>query len=1059
MKKLKKLVLCGLLTSLWGTLAAQNVTVLGTVTDLNGALPGATIAVKGTTTATVSDVNGSYVITVSGGDAVLVFSFLGYTTQEITVGGRTTIDVTLVEDTKALDEVVVVGYGVQKKANLTGAVSSVKMDEVLGNRPVSSVTGALMGNIPGLILSGNSAEPGSGYDIKIRGTSSINGGDPLILVDNIPMNISDINPEDIEAVSVLKDASAAAIYGARAAFGVILITTKQAQKDKPARFNFSSKLAFSSPQELATRATPLQTITAMKDAGYINASAGQNIDTWMDLLNQYNANPSLYPEGYAMAGGTRYSLQETDLTRDMIDNFGVKQMYDFSVSGGSGKSAYRISLGVLDDDGVLVTDKDSYSRYNVSSFLSTDVTPWMTAQLSLLYSNSKKSDPNALSISRNVWELSVYSPSYYPVGGIDINDVYTPFYTPRHILEAFTPDISKSTRVNILGRIILKPFEGLTITGEYSTNNAFESTTTYRKPMTFADGLNFGILAPNITESTYREEKMKTVYNALNLFATYNKRIQDHDFTLTAGLNAEHNDYDDLWVSRLQMINDELPSIGQGVGLITAEDDFSEYAILGCFYRLNYSFKDKYLFEASGRYDGSSKFPESNRFGFFPSFSAGWRISEEGFMEGIRQIVSNLKLRASWGSIGNQNIDPYSYTPGMAAYLSNWLRNGQRATSLQPAALVRTNFTWEEVRTQNLGIDLGLFGQKLNGSFDIFKRQTLNMLGPGLDYPAIVGTVAPLQNAADMETNGWELQVSWRDKIGEVSYGLGFNISDNISKITKFKNDTKILGNYYDGMIHYEGMILGELWGYEVDRFYTVDDFVDGTLTTTAAGALTGGTLKPGVPKVKGYNPNPGDFLYKHADENGEIWSSNNTADDPGSQRIIGNSSYRYVFGINADVSWKGFSLSILLQGVGKRQVWLRNAMTIPYTIAWANGIYSHQLDYWTPENTDAQYARLYNNGQYNTVANGMVNDRYLLDASYLDIKSVTLSYDLPKSLISKIKLEKVTVFVNGENLWSFNHFPEGIHPDNQTRGSIGNGGGATYPIMRLITGGVNITF
>lgn len=1032
---------------LGATVNAQSATITGNVKDTFGEpVPGTTVVVKGTTQGTVTNSDGNYSIGNVSTDAILVFSFLGMKTQEIIVGDQSQINVTLVEDSQQLEEVVAIGYGTQKKVNLTGAVTSVNMDEVLGNRPVSFASTALMGSVPGLVFSGFSGEPGSRYNINIRGTSSIHGSDPLILVDNVPMDLSYINPEDIESISILKDASASAVYGARAAFGVILVTTKKSEKDKPNKFSYSAKTSFSKPQELAQRATPLQTVQAMKDAGWDNLwVAGQNIDRWLELLNEYDANPSLYPDGFMFDNdGIPYQLKETDVTRDMMDNFGIQQMHDFAVSGGSDKSSYRISLGILDNDGILFTNKDKYTRNSLSSFLSTDVTKWMTTQMSLLYTYSKKSSP--FTAAYDVWSASLYQPSFSPVGGMETEDGYHLFATPRNILDVAIPDIYKSNRLNILGRVILTPFEGLNITGEYSINNFFGSNTQYRKPIhDLMDGMTLNYLPPNVTQSSYNEEKLKTIYNALNLFATYTKRIQNHDLSLMAGFNSEHSDHETLAANRIQMINDELPSIGQGVGLITATDNFSEYAIFGTFYRFNYAFKDKYLFEASGRYDGSSKFPEDNRFGFFPSFSAGWRVSEEGFMDFSRNVISNLKLRTSWGSIGNQNISPYQYTPGMESYLSDWLRNDEKPTSLNPPALVRSNFTWEEVRTINFGIDIGLFRQKLNASFDLFNRETLNMLAPGLDYPSIVGTSAPLQNAADLESKGWEMQISWKDKVGDALYSVGFHVSDNQSKIKKFQNESKVLSD------RYEGQILGEIWGYVTDRLYTVDDFVEGTLDNQ----LMGGTLKPGVAKFKGYNPNPGDILYKYPDENGEVWSgADNTADNPGSRRIIGNSSPRYIFGFNADISWKGFGLSVLLQGVGERQAWLRNVTMFPYTYNWRVGLYDYQLDYWTPDNPNAQFPRIYASAEHNTNANYQRQTGFLQNAAYLDIKSVVLSYDLPKSLISNIKLDEVTLFISGENVFSFNHYPEGVHPDNSTRTN-----GATYPFMRMLTGGLNISF
>ena len=1050
------------------TVAAQHV-VTGHIKDagMDEPLAGVNIVVKGNTSiGTISDMDGNFSLNVPEA-SVLVFTYIGYVMQEVNVGSQTSIQVVMVEDNQLLDEVVVVGYGSQKKVNLTGAVSSVKMEEITGNRPINSIANALQGNVPGLVLSNNSGEPGSGFDFQIRGMSSINGGSPLILVDNVAIDISTINPEDIESVSVLKDASAAAIYGARAAFGVILVTTKKSEKDKKNTFTYSTKMTFTNPQSLPKQATPLQSIQALLDGGNTVSNGGQSYSVWKEQLQLYAANPGNYPDGYTVIDDYRYQLAGTDLMEDLMST-GFQQIHDISVSGGSSKSTYRIAAGILDQDGVLVTNKDKYSRYNISSFISTDVSSWFTAQLTALYSHSKKKDPYTLKInSRDVWSQAVTLPSYYPTGGMTINDEYYSFATPANMMDRVVPDETNIDRLNLLGRIILKPFEGMTITGEYAINKDFNSNRIYNKRITdLADGRTYQISPADNVSSAYRMQKSNTDYNAANVFAAYNKRIQDHDFTIMAGMNAEKNNYEEIWVRRDHMINDELPSIGQSVGTITSSDNFIENAIFGTFYRVNYSYKDRYLFEASGRYDGSSKFPEDNRFGFFPSFSAGWRISEEAFMQNIRPTISNLKLRASWGSIGNQNIDTYSYFAAMNSANASWGLNGEKPITLTSPILVRSNFTWEEVRTINGGLDFGFLNNRLNGTFDIFRRQTLNMLGPGADYPSVLGANAPMQNAADMETNGWEFQISWRDQIGEVSYGLGFNISDAQSKITKFKNDTKSLAPRYDAdgkelPAYYDGAKIGEIWGYETDRLYTVDDFVEGTLQTTAAGVLTGGTLKEGVPRMKGVSPNPGDVLFKHPDEEGYIWNSLNTVDDPGSRRVIGNTTPRYTYGISGDISWRGFGLYFLLQGVGKRDQWYGNNLAFPYRSGFDLALYSHQLDYWIPENPQAHYARLYPLSGYNYGTNYSVQDRYLYNAAYLDLRSVTLSYDLPRTTISKWGFERISVFVNGENLLTFNHMPKGMHPDSKVRGAATgvSQGGATYPVMRMITGGINVTF
>lgn len=1039
--------------------SAQNA-MTGHVKDArtNEPLIGVSVVLKGNTTVgTISDLDGNFKLDVPA-SSTLIFSYIGYATQEIAVEGRKNLQVAMAEDSETLDEVVVVGYGTQKKVNLTGSVSQVKMDEIAANRPVNSIADALMGNVPGLTLSGNTGEPGSGYDFQIRGTSSINGGSPLILVDGISIDISSLNPNDIESVSVLKDASAAAVYGARAAFGVVLITTKKATKEQKPSISFSAKLSMSNPQSMAKRATPLQTIQALLAANYTTFVGGQSFSEWEKLLQQYESNPSQYPGGYTDIDGVRYQLAASDPTGDLIST-GFQQIYDVAVSGGSKKTKYRLSASYLDQDGVLVTNKDRYKRYNITSFISSDVTSWLTTELTTLYTHSDKQDPYRLQFnSRDVWAQAVSLPSFYPTDGVTIDDKYYRYATPAHMMDSAVPTEANYNRLNMLGRLILKPFKGMTVTGEYSINKTFYTQKEFNKRVDdFADGRNNTVLPANEPYSTYRFQKSNTDYNALNLFATYNKKISDHEFTVTGGINMEKYYNEGLTASRGNMINDEVPALGLATNVPSVSDSYNENAIFGTFYRVNYSFMDRYLFEASGRYDGSSKFPEENRFGFFPSFSAGWRINQEAFLRDVK-FLSNLKLRASWGSIGNQNIKDYQYLPTMNSVKANWGVGEDKPLTLETPILVRANFTWEEVRTTNVGLDWGFFNDRLTGSFDVFRRETLDMLGPGADYPLTLGAKSPLQNAANMRTDGWELQLNWRDRIGEVSYGIGFNLSDAKSKITKYNNPTKNLD-----MDYYEGKVLGEIWGYVSDRLYTVDDFVEGTLKTTADGELSGGTLKEGVPRFDGSNPNPGDMLFKHADENGLIWKSDNTADNPGSRRIIGNSTPRFAFGINGNVAWKDFNLSFLLQGVGKRDLWLWNSFTAPFASGGTEySFYKNLLDYWTPENQNSHFARRYEGGyNANSSANSQIQTRYLFDASYLDLKSVVLSYSIPRVLLKKAGIGSMSVFVSGENLVSFNHTPDGIHPDSKARGESKGVtlGGMTYPMMRKFTFGVNVSF
>lgn len=1057
MPKLKILFL--LMVFMPAMLWAQNLkTITGHVIDKknNDPLIGVSVTKKSDgTTVGVTDIDGKFSVKASPG-TTLVFTYVGYTPKEVVVNNLTTIDVALSDDLKELNEVVVVGYGSQKKVNLTGSVSQVKMDDIAADRPVNSIAEALVGNVPGLVLTGNSGEPGSGYNFQIRGTSSINGGSPLVLVDGISMDISAINPNDIESVSVLKDASASAIYGARAAFGVILITTKKSEHGRKPTVTLSTKLSMSNPQELPTRATPYETIVALKSRGDKVFQGGQDYDTWIDLLDKYKADPSAYPDGYAEVDGFPYFLKQTDATKDMLTT-GFQQIYDMAVCGGGEKVKYRFSAGYLDQNGILITNKDYFRRYNISSFVSADITNWLTTNLSVLYTHSNKTDPDASGNNgRDIWAQTIFQPSFAPTDGTTINGTYYEYYTPANFLRRIVPAKNRYDRTNMMGRVLIKPFKQLTITGEYSINKTFYTNKTYNKKLDdFADTRDNTLVPSNTPYSVYRLQKADTDYDALNLFGTYKNKWGEHDFTFVGGTNFERSEYELLSTSRNEMINDNLPSLSQATGLITTNDSYVDSAIWGWFYRANYSFMDRYLLEASGRYDGSSKFPKGHRWGFFPSFSAGWRINQEAFLRNVKWI-SNLKIRASWGSIGNQNIAEYSYLPTMNSTRAMWGINGERPITLTTPVLVRSNFTWEKVRTTNFGLDGGLFDDRLSGSFDIFRRETLDMLGPGADYPAVLGAAAPLQNAANMRTDGWELQMNWRDVVGEVAYSIGFNLSDAQSKIMKYNNPTKSLD-----MPYYEGMKLGEIWGYVSDRLYTVDDIVEGTLKTTGAGELTGGTLKPGIPYFEGAAPNPGDMMYKNADADGKVWKSLNTVDDPGSRRIIGNSTPRYTFGINGSVSWKGWNLTFLFSGVGKRDLWMWNSYSAPLPSANDYALYTDLLNYWRADNQNAFYPRLYSKNGYNTSANTQVQTRYLLNGAYIDLKSLVLSYSLPHQLLAKCGIGAASVFIGGENLFSINHMPDGLHPDSQIRGyaeGVGEGG-SIYPVMRKFTLGINLTF
>jgi TonB-linked SusC/RagA family outer membrane protein len=1035
--------------------AQQQKSVSGRVTDNNGQpIPGVTVVLKGNAVGTSTDLEGKFSIPNISSGAILQFSFVGMKMKEVEVGTKTTINVMMEEESIGVEEVMVVGYGTQKRAKITGAVSSVKMDEVVGSRSTTNVSQLLQGNIPGLQITYASGEPGTTTKYNIRGITSIGSGSnssPLILLDNVPVASLDlVNPNDIETVTVLKDAGSAAVYGARAAWGVVLVTSKNSAKKQKTTFEYSNNIVLNSPLEIPQKATPIQVVQSFKDMNFVPGT-GQNVDKWLSLLSQYNQDPTPYPLGYTFQNGVIYPLKETDVWDDMMSNHSFQQTHNLTISGSSEKSSYRISGGFTNEDGILVTNKDSYNRINLNGFISTEIAPWATAQLTTQYNNSNKKTPYT-GYSFGIFGSASVQPSYQILGDSLINDEFVPYATPRHLIEGSLPNNNRIDNMRLSGKVILKPLAGLSVIGEYTYDKTNTVFTQYDKAFNVITLSSF-VPTPTVTQDQAKYYKYNdfTDYHALNVYATYEKKLrQDHLISFMAGLNREDSYFELLNAKMSNMINPNLPYLDGGTGTIQPDangfDGFSEYAVAGYFYRFNYTFKGKYLFETTGRYDGSSKFPEGNRWGFFPSFSLGWRIADESFMKILKSALSDLKIRASYGNVGNQSIGNYLYYAGMTTRpTSNWAdASGVRYLTLNPPSLISTDFTWEKVTTINLGVDFGLFNNKFSGVFDIYRRDTKGMLIPGAQLPSVLGASSPLQNSADLTSTGWELQVTWKDKIGKFNYNLGFNLFDNQGKITKYDiNSTGLLSQ------HYVGEKIGEIWGYETNGFYTVDDFVTGSLN----GTLTGGTLKPGVIRYQGENPNPGDVKFKDLNNDGVIYTGDNTLTNPGDRKIIGNSNRRYQYGFHGGANWKNFDCSFFIQGIGKRDLFVVNDLTYPYASNYGT-LYSNVLDYWKNDHVDSFYGRIYNLGGGNSSYNKFTQTRYLQNGAYMRLKNLTLGYSVPPSILKKMHLQMLRVFISGEDLFTLKHMPKGVDPELS---DLGYGG--QYPIMSKTSVGLTLNF
>ena len=1035
----------------------------GVVKDNQGeTVIGASVVVKGSTNGTITGLDGDFTLdNVKRGDVIQI-SYIGYVSQEVVWQG-TPLNITLKEDSQTLEEVVVVGFGSQKKANLTGSVSQVKMDDVLGERPVTNVKNALQGSMPGLMVSGG-ASPGEAKSFNIRGTVSINGMNPLVLIDNVEGDIDLLNPEDIESVTVLKDAASSAIYGARAAAGVILITTKKAKKGEKFNLNYNANFGFQTSINSPKQASLDEYLRAYQAAGFSETYYAGNgsVSKWREYLAGYKENPAAYPtvgDGiYIGEDGAPYYLNDKDVYKAFQET-SFMQTHNLTANGGTEKLRYRLSAGLTKEDGPLIESKDTYMRKNISSFISADITDWLTQEADFRYTVADRSEPMGSGDGIYCMNHISFYPSGMMPGSVNTSvGKDLPLITPENQIRYNNPYLTDTDNTRIYLRTIMRPIKGLELVGEYTYDRKNWQKSYYAKKWEYTTeqlGSNNSVTSDYLFKSEDHED-----YNALNLYGTYNFSIkEDHMFKVMAGFNQERKQNSWISVQTHDMIAPSAPSFTSATGKIIPQNSYSDYAIRGAFYRINYNYKDRYLFEANGRYDGSSKFPKDDRFGFFPSFSVGWNIARESWMEKALDYVSDLKLRASWGQIGNQNIGNYGYYSTMQPVGNSnyWLKDGEFITYISTPGLVSNSFTWETVETLDIGFDASMFNSRLQVTFDWYQRTTRDMLIAGIQLPAVVGTSAPMRNAADMRTRGWEIAVNWRDQIGDWKYNVGFNLYDYKTKITKYSNnEDKLLSQNY-----YEGKTLGEIWGYVSDGFYTIDDF-DGPGTWQ---------LKDGVASLDGYNPRPGDEKFVNLNDDrgtNEINSGLNTVDSPGDQKVIGNSTPRYNFGVNLGVSYKGFSLSAILQGTAKRDVWIGGMSLFPFggsakayypvfynqTDYWepmgsCDGQYTeNDREYWVAKNPDASLYRLYSNMQ-NHGSNQRASTKYLQNGAYMRLKNITLAYTFPKALISKVSLSALKVFVSAENLATISSLPKGYDPERLSWG---------YPFYRTLSFGLNVT-
>lgn len=1030
--------------------------VTGKVVDNTGeGVIGATVLEQGTTNGTVTDMDGNFELVVSNKEVTLEISYIGYSKSVVKVKSGVAVTVTLKEDTEVLDEVVVVGYGTQKKVNLTGSVQAIEGD-VIKDRPVMNVTQALQGQVAGVSfgVSGNGFEPGAKMNFSIRGQ-----GNAYVLIDGVEGTMDNLNPNDIESISVLKDAAASAIYGARAPYGVVLITTKSGGRDTKPTVNFSANVSTAKMHRMPQMVDSYTFALANNEAGRNGGGAVFTEET-IDRILAYQAG-TITDETIANPNSPDFwaSVQLANANHDWFEEFygsGLRHQENISIKGGGKTTSYFISVGNAYDGGILNFDiTDNYKRHNVNSKVDFDITDWWKFTTNTRVETTNRELPNF--DNQGSYDLLFHQIARtFPNEALkDPNGYYTIMSKVPWAKEAGT---DKKNWVDVTQRFATEiiPLKGWKINLDYSFRYSTNKVTS--ENFTVYDHKVDGTAVPNgSTVPAYvSKSQQQSLYQTTNMYTSYNKEIDGHDFTIMGGVQYETERKENMGGRKDDLVTSEVPSWGTSTGkIISLTDQLSHWSTAGAFFRLSYNYKDKYLFEANGRYDGTSKFAKGNRWGFFPSASVGWNVAHEDFWQNFSDKVNSLKIRASWGQLGNQGtpsnpIAPYQDLPLLGINNNlGWIINGQRPVYVTTPSLVNNMLTWETSETFDIGIDLGAFSNRLNVTADYYIRKTRDRLGPARALPAVIGAKLPNENNSEMRTNGWEISISWRDRL---ECGLGYfvkaQLSDYYNTITKYNNPTGILTT------NYEGQRVGDIWGYETE----------GLIQTDAEAQDIMDNKRQDIFRKTWYK---GDVHYKDLDGDGIITQGKNTVDDHGDKKVIGNNTPRYQFGVNLGFDYKGFDMSMFFQGVAKRDLWLSGSMFWGYSNAWNNNsLFPEHMDYYRDQeatkycglgvNTDAYFARPYQTDENNK--NRQASDRYLQNGAYLRLKNMQIGYTLPQSFVKKIALQKVRFYLSGENLFTITgRFPKSLDPETANVGGRGNG--KSYSAMQVFAFGLDLQF
>ncbi|SKB88405.1 SusC/RagA family TonB-linked outer membrane protein [Daejeonella lutea] len=1052
--------------------------ISGKVTDETGApLPGTSVKIEGTTNGAQTGADGTYSLTAQPGTYTLIATFISYQQKRITgivvSSGQTAINnITLLPESGVLNEVVVVGYGTQKKENLTGSVDQVS-GKTLQNRPIPNLSQGLQGVLPNLNIRLGDGKPNQAPSFNVRGATSIGqGGNALVLIDGVEGDPSLLNPNDVESVTVLKDAASSSIYGARAVFGVVMIMTKKALGGRTS-VNYSNNYASKSPVERPDFVTDGYTWARMFTEAFLNGDGSfpQNANKTQKWSPAYLAEFKKRAES-----GQPYNTVEvdpvtkeyvyygsTDFYKELYNDHNGANEHNLSITGATDKLNFLVSGRYQKQGGLFRYNSDDYDAKNFRARGSIQVFPWLKIDNNADFSVVSYFNPLNVGEGGGIWrniadEGHPTSVMFNPDGTLAFSAVYTvgDFWYGKNGI-----DSKKQLFRNTTGFTTSFFGNKFRVNGDFTfRNNDFNrEQKRVQVPYSAIQGITSYV---GTTTNDLAYDNRNTEYIANNLYAEYENKFRDaHSFKIMAGYNFEQSTYNRLAAQRNGIIYDGASDLNLALGQqIVTGGGYDRWAILGGFSRLNYAFKDRYLLEVNGRYDGSSKFPSDQRFGFFPSLSAGWRVSQEPFWKVSPKFISDLKIRASYGSLGNGNIDSYVFQENFGISQSGIILNGTRPQQTSRPSVLPNGLTWETSTTSNLGLDMALLSDRLTFSGDAYIRNTTDMFTVGLTAPAVFGATVPKGNYADLRTKGWELSMAWQDRIKGMSKPLGYNIrlslADNTTKILKYNNPDKLLNDYY------EGQTVGEIWGYETEGFFIDQKDIDSH-------------AKQG-PQMRASPTNlwyPGDIKLKDLNNDGFINVGTDRVSNPGDRKIIGNRSPRYTYGINLGADWNNLYFTSFFQGVGKQDWYPSTEAEFfwgQYNRPYNNIPNFHLGNMWTPENTNAYFPRTMSRAASNATNRtlGVAQTRYLQNVAYIRMKNIQVGYNLPQKWISKVKATSARVYFSGENLWTYSplyKIASGIDVENtvasdQVFNPGGNSGdGYNYPMLKSISLGLNLSY